>query len=875
MKFFGQFIKVLLILTAGLTLGCYAFFLFVLPNILTSPENVQKYENLLGEKIGVPVSIKGLEVKTSPNLSFEVKSDNIFIVPQNNTELFHLDKIKYGANLFRLKHGHLSADYIYTDLSAMKKYLKLAPSKDKKSFDLSFFPVTNIKGAQIKFNDKNYLDVDYIRSKKHKGKIVTRLLANIYSEYSKAPVTIGENGYITYKDYVGLEQFSVKLPKSEILLTGSQKGLKIAGKNLPAKELEEGFLYFYKLKHPNKRNFLENFSDFKGTMDADLFFDKRGLTGKVVTHNLGAKFSKIKVDVFLPETVFDFQGREVGAKTSGTFGTEPVATDFHLTGMMTDDLHVMGNVSSVFQDRLTKKYFPAVGISGKIPANVKYHTHNQNVNVYYTLKLNKGTNILSEWGNLDNVDKTRLLTMHTVKSGDPMKIESWEYSADGVKILSGSGNFEKINGRYTLADMNVKTNGKISVNYIKSFLRDYVKSGEFDADLRLDFLKDVLLGSVNLYNASHRDFLYLKKANINITPQEIGLKTIGSFYSAPIKMSARVANRVSDDILIHSIDIYMKEFHVRKGKIADMNESFKDGKPKHKPNPNKKKIKYTVEQGRVVVDRIYADSFDIYNANIQGSLKNNVATFIIPKADYASGLLSAKGTYNLGDHSSNIWFYASDIDSNVVLTRFFHLPNHVKGTAYATLHAISKNKFNDIKANATFAISDGYMPRIAEQEIFFGEKRPDGTQKGVKYTISKIINLDFSKPEDYMANIYGSFNLDNDNLRDLRMFLKSEGLSLYFEGMYDIPTECGNLSVWGKRNKTLAKGIRIFKIPVNLLYRIIFEPEHSYGKYEDKIKLIPSIDEKITDETSVFRVKVMGYFNRKGGLKYELKDLRK
>ena len=191
------------------------------------------------------------------------------------------------------------------------------------------------------------------------------------------------------------------------------------------------------------------------------------------------------------------------------------------------------------------------------------------------------------------------------------------------------------------------------------------------------------------------------------------------------------------------------------------------------------------------------------------------------------------------------------------------------------MHAISKNKFNDIKANATFAISDGYMPRIAEQEIFVGEKRPDGTKKGVKYTISKIINLDFSKPEDYMANIYGSFNLDNDNLRDLRMFLKSEGLSLYFEGMYDIPTECGNLSVWGKRNKTLAKGIRIFKIPVNLLYRIIFEPEHSYGKYEDKIKLIPSIDEKITDETSVFRVKVMGYFNRKGGLKYELKDLRK
>lgn len=873
MKFLGQFSKILLILAAIAALGCYAFFLFILPNILSSPDNVQKYETFIEKRIGVPVSIKNFKVNTYPDLSFEVYSDGIFVVPQNNTELFHSDKLKYCANIFNLKHGHLTAKYVYADLDAFKKYVKLTPSKNRKTFDLTFFPQTNIRRAEIKFNEKNYLDVDYIRSKKHRGKIVTRILAHVYSEYSKEPVVIGKNGVITYQNHLGFEDFSINFGKSEFSLSGNPLGMKITGKNLPANELERNFLYFYKLKHPDKRNFLENFSDFKGTMDADLFFDKRGLTGKVITHNLGAKFSKIKVDVFLPKTVFDFQGREVGAKTSGTFGTEPVQTDFHLTGMMTNDLHVTGNVTSVFQDRLTKKYFPAVQISGKTPAKVSYHTHNQAVKVLYILNINKGANLMSEWGNLDNTDKNRVFRMTTFKNGDPMKIESWKYTVDGKTVLSGDGNFEKVNGTYTLADLSVKTNGKVGVNYIKSFLRDYLKSGEFDADLRMDFLKKVLSGSVNLYNASHDDFLFLKTAKMAIEPDAIKVLADGSFYGSPIKMSVRAKNRFSDDFYINSVDIHLKEFFFRKGKFADVGQSFKSDKTKRKPK-NDDKITYTIEQGRVIVDRIYAEKFDMRNVNIQGSMRNEIATFIIPKADYANGLLSAKGVYDLGHHSSNMWFYASDIDSNIVMTEFFHLPNQVKGTAYATLHAITKDKFNDVKADATFAISDGYMPQIANREIFIGHKRANGKKKGHKYILSKIINLDFSKPENYMANIYGSFKLDNDNVKSLKMFAKSEWLGLYFEGQYDIPTECGNLYVWGKRNKTHAKGIRIFKIPVNLIYRMMFRPEHTATKYEDKIKLIPPINEGIADDIAVFRVHVLGFFNRKGGLKFELKDLR-
>ena len=879
MKILKELLKLSIALSVILVLGAYAFFLWTLPVVLTSYDNVAKYEDFLSKKINVPVSIKDLQVKTRPNLSFDVSVKGIYIVPKGAENLFHADNLKYSTNLFNLKHGKLDSDYIFADIGALKKYIKIQKNENKKPFNLSFFPETNIKAAQIKFNDKTYIDVDYIKSKKDRKQITTNILAKIYSSYSKEPIVIGKRGSIVYSDNFGFKDFSVKFKNAEFNFSGDKDGMKILGKNLPVAELERSFLYFYKLRHPDKRNFLENFSNFQGTMDVDLLFNKNGLTGNCLTHNLGADFSKFNIAVFLPETKFDFMGREVSADTKGTFGGEPVKTDFYLTGMMTPDLHVKGNVSAPLTNKITKRYFPQVQIAGSTGADVKYHTHNEEVNVYYTLTVPKGNNVMSEWGNLDNTDKNRIISMHTYKKGDPMKIESWDYSILGKngteKIISGDGNFAKIKGRYNLADFSIKTNGKISVNYIKSFMRDYVKDGSFDANLKLYFLDDYLLGDVNFYNISHKDFLFLKNANIKIDKKTTSLLAEGSFYSSPMKMSAQASNELTDDILIHSIDVHLNEFFVKKGKLSGISESFKDGKSAPKKVQPKKKIKYTVEQGRVVVDRIYAEQFDVRNVNIQGSLKNDIVTFVIPKADYAKGLLSAKGIYNLADHSSNMQFFASDIDSNEVLTYFFHLPNQVEGTAYATLHAITKNKLNDVKATATFAISDGYMPRLEDREFSITEKKRDGTVKRkIKYTLSKITNIDFSVKEDFIANIYGTFVLDNDLVRNARVFAKNDYIGMFIEGNYNIATESGVLQVWGRRNKTEAKGIKIFKIPVNLIYRVVFKPEHTAAQYEDKIKLIPEIKAAVTDEVNLFRVYVSGYFNQKSGLKYELKDLR-
>ena len=874
MKILKELLKLTISLTVIFTIGAYAFFLYTLPIVLTSYENIAKYEDFLSKKVSTPVSIKNLDIKTHPNLSFDITAKGIYIIPSDENSLFHADNLKYSANIFNLKHGKFSSDYIYANIGELKNKIKFENKSDSKGFNLDFYPQVDVKKAYIRLNDNVYSEFDYITSKKNHGKIITKLLAKIYTPYTKSPIILGNKGTITYKNKLRFNNFSTKIGNSEFFISGNNTGMKIKGNNLPVGELESGFLYFYKLRNPQKRNFLENFSDFKGTIDVDLLFDNKGITGKCITHNLGAKFSNLKIDVFLPKTVFDFNGREVSAETKGTFGGEPVETDFHLTGIFTKNIDVKGNVSSPFTDRITKKYYPNVEIVGVADANVTYHTQNQKVDVYYTLRVNKGNNLKSKWGNLNNTDQNRIISMHTVKEGDPMKIESWDYSIqnnnnENTKILFGDGDFKKINGRYALSDLSIKTDNKISIDYIKSFLRDYIKNGTFDADLKLGFLSKTILGSINLYEVSHKDYLYLKNTNITVDKDKIKFLTEGNFFSSPIKISASVANRLSEDILIHSIDIHLNEFFLKQGKLNDIPKTLKKAKtPKYK----RKKIQYTVEQGRIIVDKLYGNKFDMRNVNIQGYLRNNVAVFVIPKSDYANGLLSAKGMYSLSEHASNIKFYASDIDSNVVMTDFFKLPDQVHGVAFATLHVITRNKLNDVKAAATFAISDGYMPQIANHEFFVGRKK-DGSAKH-KYTISKITNFDFSNKENITTNIYGSFNLDNDIVRDLKMFAKSQWLGLYFEGNYNIYSQAVNLKIYGKRNKTYAKGIRIFKVPLNLLYKLAFKTEHTIDQYQNKIKMIPEICASDNDIISYFRVSILGYFSRKNGLNIELKDLR-
>ena len=131
------------------------------------------------------------------------------------------------------------------------------------------------------------------------------------------------------------DKFLVKFNSSKIYISGPLNKLSFKGYKLPVNELETSFLHFYKLRHPNKKNFIENFQNFSGLMDIDLVLKNGSLTGICTANNLQALFSQYKIPVLLPKVQFYFSGGKIYAVTSGYFGSEPVQTDFYLKGLFT------------------------------------------------------------------------------------------------------------------------------------------------------------------------------------------------------------------------------------------------------------------------------------------------------------------------------------------------------------------------------------------------------------------------------------------------------------------------------------------------------------------------------------------------------------
>lgn len=58
------------------------------------------------------------------------------------------------------------------------------------------------------------------------------------------------------------------------------------------------------------------------------------------------------------------------------------------------------------------------------------------------------------------------------------------------------------------------TKGQLPVSLLNSVIHDYL--GKFSADLSYKFPTKTLFGSMDLYDVTHKDYLYLEHAKFNI-----------------------------------------------------------------------------------------------------------------------------------------------------------------------------------------------------------------------------------------------------------------------------------------------------------------------------------------------------------------------
>ena len=142
----------------------------------------------------------------------------------------------------------------------------------------------------------------------------------------------------------------------------------------------------------------------------------------------------------------------------------------------------------------------------------------------------------------------------------------------------------------------------------------------------------------------------------------------------------------------------------------------------------------------------------------------------------------------------------------------------------------------------------------------------------LKFKLPDIIRGKGNKLTSVRTNLNGSFDVVNDDIKNIEVFSKHKYFSTFIEGRYNIKTQNSDVSIWGKYNKTAQQGIRILFIPLSWVTKAVLRPEKTRHLYPEKINKIPAI-EATEKQLEIFRVKINGDINSNSKMKFEMHRL--
>ncbi len=878
MKKFRVLSFIFLIVLPVIIIGFYSAYLFILPPVLNSVKMNTAVEKFIYKKTGLELTLNKLNIKTYKNLSFSFHSDEISLKKEKN-KVFDANDINIKIFPFNKELSEVSINNIYLDKAGLNNLFTKQNKENNKKIRLDLIPQIKVLKAIIEIkddhNNHSLIDIDnfilrYDRKEKHN---TTLFDAKIQSTRLKNLITINNRNNIKFdSENIKIENLKINIYNTHIFINGiinpkeNKKDLHFTGKDIPVNDIQSSALYYLKLKN-QKKNFMENFTDYSGSADINLKVNNNGINGKVFVKHLGGKTVLFEVPVKFQNFTGYFYGDKIKAEAYGTLGQEKVFTNFYLSHYDKERRRIHGSVHSIITNKTMEQYMPEFKIEGNIDATVGYTIEKSVPKVTYTVKLAEGSNLEYKHLSLGLVDKKRRLVVKTKKYPGKLYITSYDYYVqDGEqtnKIITGDGLFENINNKMRPSYVTIKTLSPAPVSVTGSF-GERLEGGTFYGDLKYDFIKSLLTGKFNLSNSKFKDF-YIEKAAINADENIAVISSEGTYLNSPYSCYINMDNKYTDLIKVHTVNLFLNKYVIKTKKHKQKQ------KRTIKIPKQVKELNYIVEEGSIRLNELIHERFLIQNIIINGDLNNNIVTFRTKDARFAKGNLRAKGSYNIHNKNADIDFSADNIDSNSVAAMMFNLPGEIKGTAKASLKAKINTETHDVNANAEFEIKEGYLPKIGSTE-FIIKGSDKYNKKPLRIRLSDIINIDISKAKAMASDINGSFEIDNKDLENIRLFSKQKYLSLFVEGEYDIDTECANIKLWGKYNKTARNKVRIMFVPLSFIMKIIFKEEQTKHLYKNKIEQIPRINAK-PDEAEYFRVKMNGNLNN-NDIKIELKSIK-
>jgi len=854
-----RFVKISFYSVLLLVMCLYLGIVFILPQIINSKITINKLQSIILKRTKIETTITGLNLKISPKLTIILNIDSLN-AKNNNAAVADIKNITLNYKLLPKHLTLISADNIYIDGNTLKQFKK---EKKKRSRDLELKkpPEIHIKKIAYKSDKISILGENICTNND-----IIQLKATINAPFLKEEVNLGEAGTLQVIDNkLKANKFKITLGNSHLYLNGilidenRSRDFDIIGENLPVSEIMPALLHLQKSKDPSKK-FIENFKNFKGTVGVNIKVNKDGLWGKCVVNNLGANAVWFDIPLNAKEAIFNFRGKTVDSVAEGIIGNEKVIHTLNVTEMGTPEKSVVGTLSSTLTPNFNG--VPNLTVLNSVNFKLIYKIKNKKPDVYYNLDIPANSDLIYNSFYLGLRDYKRKIYANTFKDNNNLYLKEYKYSyLDSDKenvILSGDGLFMK-NIDKTYPDkfipqyVSVHTNGYAPISVTGSF-GEKVSGGEFRGDLKYDFKNNQVLGTFDIIKAKHKAF-HIEKAHIIAQNGILNVTSNGFYKGEKYSAELNAKNNIYGETLVYDMKMFLDKL-IFKTK-SDSNKSNK----KINPNDIAKKVResdVTINNWEIAINEIKRESFVLKNVKLIGSLKNHIFDFNMQDLFFADGTVHAKGIYDFAKNTSNMIFEAKNINSNKVADMTLNLQDQIEGIANAKVNLNAKDMFKFLDAHCMFEVKEGFLPKLGDTEFMI---------KNSKYKLSDIVNFDLAQKDLMKDDIKGSFDVHNTELKNINITTWHELSAIYLEGDYEMEKQYANLQLFWNYSKDAPKGVRIFGIPLSLILKVAFRPEHSKELYESKLSKIPKIkaDEK---NTSHYRVQLNGDINNN---KFDLK----
>lgn len=841
----------IIILTIVLTVFfLYLGIVFLLPQTVNNENTIKKIQSLIYNKTKTETNITGLNLTVTPNLIAVLNIESIEAKNNNYT----VADIKDFALKYKLLQNRLTsvgANNIFIDGKYLKQFKKEKKERKKSKFELKDIPEINIQKFVFK-SDVVTINAENIDADKN----FINIKATVNSPFLKETLNLGTSGSLQFSDNkLKANKYEITLGNSHLYLDGilvdenKLVTLDIKGEKLPVSEIMPMLLYFQKSKDSSKK-FLENFKNFKGTVNVNLKLNKDGIWGTCTANNLGANAVWFDIPLFFKEAVFNFKGKTIDSVAEGVLGNEKVIHTLDVTKLGTPEKEVIGTMKTT----LTKKfdYVPNLTVLNSVNVSLVYKIKDKKPDVSYSIDIPTNSDLIYNSFYLGLRDYKRKIQANTLKDNNNLYLKEYKYSYTDSKkenvILYGDGlfikNIDKANpDKFIPQYLIIRTNGYAPISVTGSF-GEKVQGGEFKGNLKYDFVNNQVLGNFDIINTRHKAFrvdkayVVSKNGVLNITSNGFYK---GEKYSA--KMNAK--NNIFGETLIYDMNLFLDKLildttHQRHKKI-NTNEITKKVKD----------IGITINNWEIVINEIIRDKFVLQNVKLIGSLKKHIFNFSMKEMSFAEGTINADGFFDFATNVSKMKFEAENINSNKVAEMTLNLKNQIEGIANAKVDIDAKDMFKFLDIHCVFDIKEGFLPKLGDTEFML---------KNSKYKLSEITNIDLTQKDLMKDDIKGSFDVHNTELKNIDITTWHELSAVYLEGSYEMEKQLADLQLFWKYSKEAPKGIRIFSIPLSLILRVVFRPEHSMDMYQSQFAKVPAINSD-KSRTNYYRIELKGDIN--------------